>query len=54
MCASFKGKQLTEDKGPRYYFINPKAGRWSIRTGRPAFEWLWNDDLETREDDEIA
>jgi len=39
-------------KEPRYYWINAACGRWMIRTGRPMMEWLWDDDLETRHEDE--
>jgi len=39
--------------GPRYYFLNGAAWRWSQRTGRPLMEWMWNDDAETRNQDEL-
>ena len=43
--------QMRND-GPRYYFINPACARWMIRTGRPMMEWLWNDDMDTRLEEE--
>lgn len=37
----------------RKVYLNASALRWSERTGRPIFQWLWDDDLASRQPDEM-